>query len=201
MSTVIRPGRTRPFVTTTSISLIRGLETLPGAQVSNESTIGVSSRRNDIRWESQNCFRLTGGADYGGAVTDFDVTVVSPHSVKPRQIFASLSRPNSDLPPEELVKKQRCTVMDRKHQDKVARLPPQGEPRATFHPLVFTTGGLIGDATWDTIKGWKASVSPGAFDLMMEADVGGIVEGAWENVYAGRRHVGSFVDYHPSRRS
>jgi len=48
------------------ISLIWGLETLPGAQVSNEPTIGVSSRRNDIRLERQNCFRLTRGADYGG---------------------------------------------------------------------------------------------------------------------------------------
>jgi len=28
-----------------------------------------------------------------------------------------------------------------------------------------------------------------------EADVGGIVEGAWENAYAGRRHVESFVVY------
>ncbi len=34
-----------------------------------------------------------------------------------------------------------CTVMDRKHQDKVVRLPPEGDTRATFHPLVFTTGG------------------------------------------------------------
>jgi len=125
------------------ISLIRGLETLPGAQFSKERTIGVSSRRNNIRWESQNCFRLTGGADYGGAVTDFDVTVVFPHSVKARQIFATVSRTHSDLPPEELVKNQLCTVMDRKHQDNVARLRPQGDTLATFHPLGFTTGGSI----------------------------------------------------------
>jgi hypothetical protein len=58
-----------------------------------------------------------------------------------RQIFATMSRTHSDLPPEELVEKQLYTVMDRKHQDKVARLPPQGDTRATFHPLVFTTGG------------------------------------------------------------
>jgi predicted RNA-binding protein with TRAM domain len=65
--------------------------------------------------------------------------------------------------------------MNRKHQDKVARLPPQGDTRATFHPLVvFTTGGSIGDATWDTIKGWKASFSPGAFDLMMRREFGGM---------------------------
>jgi len=125
------------------ISLIRGLETLPGAQFSKERTIGVSSRRNNIRWESQNCSRLTGGADYGGAVTDFDVTVVFPHSVKARQIFATVSRTHSDLPPEELVKNQLCTVMDRKHQDNVARLRPQGDTLATFHPLGFTTGGSI----------------------------------------------------------
>jgi len=149
------------------ISLIRGLETFLGAQVSNEPTNGVSSRRNDIRWESQNCFRLTGGADCRGAVTDFDVTVVSPHSVLARQICATVSRTHSDLPPDELVKKLLSTVMDRKHQDKVARLPPQGDTRATFHPLVFTTGGSIGDATWDTIQGCKASFCPGAFDLMM----------------------------------
>ncbi len=43
----------------------------------------------------------------------------------------------------------------------------RGDTRATFHPLVFTTGGSIGDATWDTIRGWKASFSPGAFDFMM----------------------------------
>jgi len=91
MTTVIRPGRTRPIRHNhVMISLIWGLETLPGAQVSNEPTIGVSSRRNDIRWESHNCFRPNGGADYGGAVTDFDVTVVSPHSVKARQIFATV---------------------------------------------------------------------------------------------------------------
>jgi len=72
---------------------------------------------------------------------DFEVTVVSPYSIKARQIFATVSRTHSDLPPEELVEKQLYTVMDRKHQDKVARLPPQGDTRATFHPLVFTTGG------------------------------------------------------------
>jgi len=33
----------------------------------------------------------------------------------------------------------------------------------------------------------------GRLYLPDEADVGGIVEGAWENVYAGRRNVGSFV--------
>jgi len=65
---------------------------------------------------------------------------VSPYSIKTRQIFATVSRTHSDLPPEELVEKQLYTVMDRKHQDKVARLPPQGDTRATFHPLVFTTG-------------------------------------------------------------
>ena len=44
----------------------------------------------------------------------------------------------------------------------------RGDTRATFHPLVvFTTGGSIGDATWDTIQGCKASFCPGAFDLMM----------------------------------
>ncbi len=38
------------------VSLIRGFETLPGAQVYNEPTTGVSSRRNDIWWESQIAF-------------------------------------------------------------------------------------------------------------------------------------------------
>jgi len=41
----------------------------------------------------------------------------------------------------------------------------------------------------------------GRLRLHDEADDGGIVEGAWENVYAGRRHVGSFVVYYPSQRS
>jgi len=35
----------------------------------------------------------------------------------------------------------------------------------------------------------------GRLRLHDEVDVGGIVEGAWENVYADRRHVGSFVLY------
>ena len=41
----------------------------------------------------------------------------------------------------------------------------------------------------------------GRLRLHDEVDVGGIVEGAWENVYAGIRHVGSFVVYYPSQRS
>ena len=36
----------------------------------------------------------------------------------------------------------------------------------------------------------------GRLRLHDEVDVGGIVEGAWENVYAGRRHVGSFVVFY-----
>jgi len=62
---------------------------LPGAT--------ISGRRAKI------AFASPAGADYGGAVTDFDVTVVSPHSVLARQIFATVSRTYSDLPPEEAV--------------------------------------------------------------------------------------------------
>ncbi len=45
----------------------------------------------------------------------------------------------------------------------------------------------------------EGELSSGRLRLHDEADVGGIVEGAWENVDAGRRHVGSFVVYYPSQ--
>jgi len=45
-------------------------------------------------------------------------------------------------------------------------------------------------------KGVEARFLSGRLRLYDEADVGGIVEGAWD-VYAGRRHVG--VEYPPQR--
>ncbi len=183
------------------ISLIWGLETLPGAQVSNEPTIGVSSRRNDIRLERQNCFRLTRGADYGGggAVTDFDVTVVSP-----RQRPARYSQPCPEPIPTYRRKsslKSNCAPsrIENIKTRWLGCLPKETLGRPSTTPLHYGRVNRRRDmGHHNRVEGEFLS---GRLQLHDEADVGGIVEGAWENVYAGIRHVGSFVVYYPSQRS
>ncbi len=66
-------------------------------------------------------------------------------------------------------------------------------------PTRLPYGRSIGDATWDTITGWKASFSPGAFDFMMRRMSVALSRARGRNVDAGRRHVGSFVLYYPSQ--
>ncbi len=65
------------------------LRTIPGAQIADEPVIGYSSRRNDIRWDSQHHFRMVGGAGHGGGMTDFDIVLVTPFSPFAQLRFAS----------------------------------------------------------------------------------------------------------------
>ena len=110
----------------------------------------LSDRRSPLSLNPAKCWeqRLDDLRDNGAEILG---SLIGPRDSRPEPI--PTCRRKSSL------RKQLCTVMDRKHQEKVARLPPQGNTRAT--------GESIGDAIWETIKGWKASFSRGAFDFLM----------------------------------
>lgn len=143
------------------------LRTIPGAQIADEPVIGYSSRRNDIRWDSQHHFRMVGGAGHGGGMTDFDIVLVTPFSQFAQLRFARIGRANPDLGPEDLFNQQIDTVLDDKHRDKSMKLPAQEGNQGTFCPLVFSAGGSMGLETWDAIRKWKKDVGPGAFASMI----------------------------------
>jgi len=135
----------------------------------------------------------------GGAVTDFDVTVVSP-----RQRPARYSQPCPEPIPTYRRKsslKSNCAPsrIENIKTRWLGCLPKETLGRPSTTPLHYGRVNRRRDmGHHNRVEGEFLS---GRLQLHDEADVGGIVEGAWENVYAGIRHVGSFVVYYPSQRS
>jgi hypothetical protein len=120
--------------------LVKHLKLVPGNSVEIEPIVQNSNLRTD--------FRVTGSAAFLRSVSEFDLTVVSMHTVKARSLESSECTPDYESRLVDIHK--HLNMMAGEKESKYS-----GKTLSPFFPLVFTAGGLMEKRTAEVMDSWK----------------------------------------------